>query len=1082
MPFACLRARLLLAATAFTASLGAQTAPANAPAAARPAAPATESVKLEAFAVTGSHLRRSDVETALPVTVIDAAELDLRGAATLAELFETLGIAEPSAITELNVGPQDARGDVASIDLRGLGSGSTLMLINGRRMAPHPISMAENGVPSLAPNINSLPRALISQVEILRDGASAIYGADAAAGVINNLVSRSFTGRRLTLRGSMTQHGGANEAQATLAQGFRHGPWQVAVSLDFFHRDALSASQRKWSRESDLRLTRNLPAPWNGLPLVDANGTTVRDNDFDNSQAVGSYAQWQRGFIQPDFLTFVGSRPAGNAGISTAAAASPVLTLSANGTWYAYPGSDGALKFKPTAPSRNLDSEERLAYRNGGKWRILVPKTDRWQFATFVDRPVNDRLDFFADLLVYRARTRSGRPPVDWDNVGEPGLYVPATNPWNPFGTRFYHPTGQPNADGTPRLTGTPADVAMVGGLMLAEARPRVLVVDSHAARAVAGLRGRLAGDWQWESALLVSGAQTHEYEYFFMRESLLRRALGRTDATALNPFGTTFRLVNGQLSADRPYVNPAGVLDPLYFPDERFGRTGLYAWDAKVTGRFGRAFRGGPIGLASGVEVRHETYQDQRPVYSGRNPPGAGAEFPFLREEDNDIIALSPNVPIDARQTILAAYAEVALPFVTPARPAPLIDALELTLAGRFERFSIHGQTTTPKATLVWKPARWLKLRGAYNESFRAPNLVQTNVSPLRRNISAADPYRSEVTGLPGDGAVNRRTFRQGNQNLRPETATSWVTGFVLDVPKVSGLSVTFDYWRISQRDVLANIGAPATLLRDELALDLATQAALAAGQPLDQIDLGSGTAGYQGYGKVTRAPVTAADRAAYAAYNARQSSNATRRAPVGDFVSLVDDYLNLGRRDLEGYELGLRWRLPRSRLGQFTLGGDATRYLRREEQEEAGDPFLSSLGRNGRARWRASGSLAWRREGWSAAWFTSYYGTFVDTSAATTEAVYRALGAPRHIQVFNDNGITRYLLRVAPMITHNANVGYRWGAGAPRWLDGAAVRLQVNNVLDREPSLADETNGYVGGTSHVRGRQFALEISRRF
>jgi outer membrane receptor protein involved in Fe transport len=66
--------------------------------------------------------------------------------------------------------------------------------------------------------------------------------------------------------------------------------------------------------------------------------------------------------------------------------------------------------------------------------------------------------------------------------------------------------------------------------------------------------------------------------------------------------------------------------------------------------------------------------------------------------------------------------------------------------------------------------------------------------------------------------------------------------------------------------------------------------------------------------------------------------------------------------------------------------------------------------------------------------------------------------------------------------MITHNANVGYRWGAGAPRWLDGAAVRLQVNNVLDREPSLADETNGYVGGTSHVRGRQFALEISRRF
>ena len=85
------------------------------------------------------------------------------------ELFETLGMAEPSAITEINNGPQLARGDVASIDLRGIGSGSTLTLINGRRMAPHPISMAENGVPSLAVNINAVPRALISRVEILRD-------------------------------------------------------------------------------------------------------------------------------------------------------------------------------------------------------------------------------------------------------------------------------------------------------------------------------------------------------------------------------------------------------------------------------------------------------------------------------------------------------------------------------------------------------------------------------------------------------------------------------------------------------------------------------------------------------------------------------------------------------------------------------------------------------------------------------------------------------------------------------------------------------------------------------------------------
>src|SRR5919197_6126591 len=149
-----------------------------------PAANSDQPVQLEAFTVTGSNIRRVDAETALPVTVIEPSDLESRGAATMSELFETLGMAEPSGITEINNGPQLARGDVASVDLRGLGSGSTLVLVNGRRMAPHPISMAEGGVPSLAVNINAVPRAMVERVEILRDGASAIYGADAAAGVI----------------------------------------------------------------------------------------------------------------------------------------------------------------------------------------------------------------------------------------------------------------------------------------------------------------------------------------------------------------------------------------------------------------------------------------------------------------------------------------------------------------------------------------------------------------------------------------------------------------------------------------------------------------------------------------------------------------------------------------------------------------------------------------------------------------------------------------------------------------------------------------------------------------------------------
>src|SRR5207244_948451 len=101
---------------------------------------------------------------------------------------------------------------------------------------------------------------------ILRDGASAIYGADAAAGVINNYVSRTYTGRSATFRGSMTQHGGANEFNVTAIEGFQAGKTHLSVSLDYFHRDALTAHDRNYSKNADLRW--RAPAPWNGLPVT----------------------------------------------------------------------------------------------------------------------------------------------------------------------------------------------------------------------------------------------------------------------------------------------------------------------------------------------------------------------------------------------------------------------------------------------------------------------------------------------------------------------------------------------------------------------------------------------------------------------------------------------------------------------------------------------------------------------------------------------------------------------------------------------------------------------------------------------
>lgn len=1042
--------------------------------------PGGETVRLEAFTVTGSNIRRADAETALPVSVIDASDIDLRGVVTMAELFETLPMAEPSVINESDTAQLNARGDVASIDLRGLGVGNTLTLVNGRRMAPFPATTPSSSVPQLGTNINNIPSSLVSRVEILRDGASAIYGADAAAGVINNLISRTREGREISTRVGVTEHGGANEFRFTASEGFMKGKTHISATIEYFHRDALTAMDRQWSAQADQRKNNNLPAPWNGLPLVDANGTTVRDDDFDNRQAITRYGAWQRGFLQPNG-SFVGSRPEGNAGIITSTAPSPIATMSATGTFNYWQTASGEMNWKQTAPSRNIDNPEQVAYEaNVNKWRFFLPRTDRVQFATFIDRPLNDRISFFGDLMYYYARSLGGYEPVNINSADMSGGVVPASNPWNPFGVRFYHPEGLPNADGTPRLRGTPADVFISTGVRLPEFKARPYQVDSHAYRALAGVRGKFAGDWEWESGLLFSGAQMHGADHYTMRESRVRRALARTDQTALNLFGYTFKVVDGRIQIDKPYTNPDSVIDPLYHTANVFGRTELLVWDAKANGQLWQLFNGGRINVAIGGDLRWESFVNKRAAFDGVNPPEA-VDPPWLRPDDNDVINNSPRSAIDSSQTIYSFYTEVSLPFVTQSNRKLLLQGLELTLAGRFEHFSIHGQAQKPKASLVWKPAPWLKFRGSYNESFRAPNLAQTNVNPTRSQISTTDYYRQGVTGLAADGAILRTNLVQGNNELEPEEAKSWVAGFVVDVPKVRGLSAMFDYWRIKQTNAFANFGTAATMRQDELYLDLATQQALAAGVPIDQIDLGSGTSGYKGY-QVLRRAVTAEDRALFAAYNARQATNATKRAPVGEFVHVVNGLINLGLRDLEGYEIGLQYRLPRTSFGQFTLKGDVTRYLRRQDQVDAASPVLSSLNKDGSASWRANLSLAWRKGQWAAGWFTNYYGSYVDTSAATTKPVWDALGNPDYIREFYDNGIVRYPLRIDPVITHNANVSYRFGHEGHRWLRGVTARLGINNVFDKEPPIMDEVHGYLSGAVNPRGRMYTLDITKAF
>jgi len=199
-------------------------------------------IKLEKIEVTGSHIPQTEIESALPVQIITRDDIERTGSTTLSELMAKV----PANILGANdrTSQFSPSPGLSSINLRGIGDGSTLVLLNGRRLANY----AFNGG---AVDVNSIPLSAVARVEILKDGASAIYGTDAIAGVVNIILRRDFQGVELTGYGGWTQHGGGDQKQATLTAGYgdlAKDGFNAFVTASYQKDDALAAVARPFSR------------------------------------------------------------------------------------------------------------------------------------------------------------------------------------------------------------------------------------------------------------------------------------------------------------------------------------------------------------------------------------------------------------------------------------------------------------------------------------------------------------------------------------------------------------------------------------------------------------------------------------------------------------------------------------------------------------------------------------------------------------------------------------------------------------------------------------------------------------------
>ncbi|WP_242076694.1 TonB-dependent receptor domain-containing protein [Brevundimonas diminuta] len=983
-----------------------------------------EAAQVEDIVVVGSQIRGASTTAALPVTVVTQEEIIATGAVSGDDLLRSIPQMGDVLFSSAN-NPQTsnaARGDVNSVNLRSLGVGNTLVLLNGRRIVQHPTSQGTSDtgtVPVLSYNSNAIPVSGLERLEVLLDGAAAIYGADAVAGVVNTVLQQDFDGLEMK-----AQYGGA---EGTHRREFTFGMFagkdfergNLSGFLDYINRTAQQASDEPYTASDDRRsLFANVPGYENS---TDTDGRS-------------SYTAWAN--FQTPFQVRRGTT---------------ALTTGA-GAFHNQPSSFGC-----TAPvggdvclaSGNISysgAGRELRY-DGARGTTQSPDIERLNLFVSGHYDLDNGVTAFGELGYYTASTQNIQPPTILLNP----LWIPASNYWNPFGpVTFADGTRNPN-----RLAGltnvpTAGTAVKLVRYRFNDLGAQVVDVDNWQSRFLGGLRGEWRG-FDWESALLYSEAEATDSSNA-VNLTALQANLALSTPDAYNPFSGG--CVNDTSFGDCTPSSQAAI-DAITTDLTRVSKTTLALWDFKLSRADVFALPAGPVGMALGVEARREIQRDDRDAdLDGTNVfrDSVSGEI-----SQSNIAAVSSNPDTYGKREVYSAYVEFAVPVVSPEMNIPMVRSLDFQLAGRYEHYSDFGDVAKPKIAMAWDLVEGVRVRGSYSEGFRAPNLEQTNAAQYGRLSTNNDYIRCEADLRLGritnfnqcSQPASASLLVSGNPELQPEESTNQSIGLVLQpwfIPEQFGrFTFTLDRWKIEQEKIVGLLGAQSNVV-------------------LDYLNILNGTRN----DNVNRAAVTADDIAFF------QGSGIS---PVGQIVSVEDQFINLLPQTVEGLDIGLQWRLRGTPWGNFRASVNAAHLTkfdrspgplveslfaaREAGQINANTPLPISqtlLARNGRPEWRVTGSFTWSQGPWQVGAFTQY------NSAVTETGFLSAQGDP---------------WQVDSQITGNLYGQYEFGDNAG-FASGTTVRLGARNITDEQPPLT--SSGYLGALYNPYGRYWYANISKTF
>ena len=566
----------------------------------------------------------------------------------------------------------------SSVNLRGLGAESTLVLINGSRPAM-------GGIGGLFADVSMIPSSALERVEVLPDGASALYGSDAVGGVVNFIMRDRFEGLETRLRVGAAD-GAFTEYQASVVAGGGWAGGHVTLAYEFHDRGRLSAADKAFARE-DLR------------PL----------GGGDNRRAYGSPG-----------------------------------TLVAGGKTFAIPSGQNGIGLSASqlvAGTSNLVDQQASV--------DILPAQRRHSVYLSARQDLGAHARIFGRLL-YADRTYDRRYV---DSAFLRSVAVPVANPF------YIDPIG----------THAPVSVQYDFGADLGVGRNRGR---AQAYNADMGLIQEF-GAWS-ATADLGYGRERDSWFMSDINTAKLALAVASTDpATAYNLFGG-------------PGSNSAAVVDGVRGWDG--GRTLFEVWSAALRAD-GPLFSlpAGPARLAVGAEWRSEEFKlVQKSFYS--------TLVPFERI-----------TPYPGARRISAAYAELRLPLLGESIPWAHGQSLDLSLAGRVERYSDVGDTANPKIGLDWRPTRSLTLRSSYGTSFRAPS-----VQDMRSGSSVTSYQTAALPDSASPTGTSKALVLIGNvPDIGPENATTWSVGFDYRPRALPDLVVKATYFDVDYKDRLTNVQA---------------------------------------------------------------------------------------------------------------------------------------------------------------------------------------------------------------------------------------------------------------------------------